>query len=132
MEPSLPPPIPEPQPEKPRPPAMSLAARLLNVFATPGEVFEDVKAAPSSVANWLVPAVLLAVVSVLFGIVMASQPAIRQQIREQQAKSLDQRVAAGHMTRAQADQTLDMLDKATLPIVVVSMPFVGLARVFWW
>ena len=40
--------------------AMSLAARLLNVFATPGDVFDDVKVAPASTANWLVPALLLA------------------------------------------------------------------------
>ncbi|HLP78356.1 MAG TPA: hypothetical protein VK327_15735, partial [Candidatus Paceibacterota bacterium] len=39
-------------------PHMSLPARLLNIFAIPGEVFRDVKAAPRSLANWLVPVVL--------------------------------------------------------------------------
>src|SRR3989442_13240174 len=104
MEPSLPPLVPEPKPEAPRPHAMSLAARLLNVFATPGEVFEDVKTAPAAVANWLVPGVLLALVSIVMAIIISSQPAIRQQIREQQAKLIDKQVEAGKMPREKADQ----------------------------
>src|SRR5439155_20141913 len=38
-----PPPILFSQPEPAKPPAMSLAARLLNVFAIPSEVFSEVK-----------------------------------------------------------------------------------------
>ena len=36
-------------------PASSLAARLTNVFVSPGEVFEEVKVSPPTVSNWLVP-----------------------------------------------------------------------------
>ena len=38
-------PMPEPQPETPQVLAMSLVGRLLNVFATPADVFQEVKAA---------------------------------------------------------------------------------------
>ena len=54
---------PEAPPEAPPPPAMSLVGRLLNVFATPGDVFQEVKAAPETAANWLVPALILIAVS---------------------------------------------------------------------
>ena len=42
---SVPPPPPEPS---------SLADRLTNVIAAPGEVFEEIKNAPMHASNWLV------------------------------------------------------------------------------
>ena len=36
----------------------NLGTKLLNVMVSPGEVFEEVKAAPVNLANWLVPTVL--------------------------------------------------------------------------
>ena len=111
---------------------MSLAARLLNVFATPGEVFEDVKAAPAAVANWLVPGILLALVSVLMALIISSQPAIRQQIREQQAKLIDKQVQSGKVPRERADQALEVMEKFMVPAAVVSAVVVSLLRVLWW
>ena len=48
------PPEPAPAPAAP----MSLAARLLNVVAAPGEAFDDIKHKPVNHANWAVPATL--------------------------------------------------------------------------
>jgi hypothetical protein len=45
------------------PTSSSLAARLLDMFASPGEVFDEVVAAPPRFANWLVPTVLVALAS---------------------------------------------------------------------
>src|ERR1039458_4693749 len=86
---------PNARPDAPPPPAMSFAARLLNVFAIPGEVFETVRANRLCVANWLLPALLLAAVWVFTTIVMFSQPSIQKQVRElgeQQSKALEQQV----------------------------------------
>ena len=66
-----------PSPEAPPPPAMSLAARLLNVFAIPGEVFEVVKASRVCLGNWLLPVLLSAVVGTVSAIVILSQPAMQ-------------------------------------------------------
>jgi len=131
MEPGSPP-IPEAPVPPPRPPPMSFAARLLNVFATPGEVFEDVKAAPHSVANWLVPAFLLGVVSVLFAVIIFSQPVIKQQTREQWGKMLEAQVSSGHMTREKANETLDAFEKMLLPIGIVSGVVSSPVRLLWW
>ena len=75
-------PVLETPPDAPQPRAMCFAARLLNVFATPGEVFEGVKASRFCVGNWLLPALLSAVVGVLTVIVILSQPSIQRQVRE--------------------------------------------------
>jgi hypothetical protein len=132
-----PPTVPEPQPEVARPPSTSLAARLLNIFAVPGEVFDEVKAAPTSALNWLVPVLCLAVVGVLSAVIIFSQPAIQQQIREQQAKKMDQVVKSGKMTQADADKALAMMDKFTGPTMMKIFGAVGgvvgsFVHVFWW
>jgi hypothetical protein len=116
---------------------MSLPARLMNVFAVPGEVFEEVKATRKSVANWLVPAAIASVVGALAAIVMFSQPTIRQQIREQQEQAFEQNVKAGKMTREQADQAMTMVEKFTGPTMMaifgsVGAVAAGFARLFWW
>src|SRR5260221_6341536 len=104
-----------PPPPAPAPPATSLPARLLNVFAVPGDVFEEIKSSRPSVANWLVPMILMAIVGVISAIVMFSQPAIQQEVREQQSKAIEQRVKGGQMTRAQADQMEAMAEKYMTP-----------------
>ncbi len=133
-------PVLESPPEAPPPPAMSLAARLLNVFAIPGEVFAGVKASRVSVANWLVPALLSAVVTVLTAIALVSQPAIQKQmheVTERQAKALDQQVKAGKVQQADADRVLAFTRGITAPptlkfLASMGGAVIGVARVFWW
>jgi len=133
-----PPPILEtPQPAAPKEPTMSLPARLMNVFAVPGEVFEEVKDTRKSAANWLVPAAIASVVGALAAIVMFSQPTIRQQIREQQEQAFEQHIKDGKMTRQQADQAMTMVEKFTGPTMMaifgsVGAVAAGFARLFWW
>lgn len=119
------------------PPATSLAARLLNVFATPGEVFDEVKAAPSTASNWLVPAIIFAIVGVLTAFVMFSQPAIVQKIHEQQVQAMDKMVKDGKMSQADADKGLAIADKFTGPAMLKIFGSVGavvgsFVRLFWW
>lgn len=111
---------------------MSLAARLLNVFAIPGEVFEVVKASRASVGNWLLPMLLAMVVGMVSAISILSQPAIQGQMHEQQAKLLARQVQAGKMTRAQADQTVALVQKFTVPLTVIATVMVSVIRVLWW
>lgn len=119
---------------------MCLAARLLNVFAIPGEVFEGVKASRVSAWNWIVPALLSAVVGVFMAIVVVSQPALQRQMHErieQQAKALDQQVKEGKVKQAEADRALALTraiaEPATLRVLGGTAAAVfGVARVFWW
>ena len=119
------------------PPTTSLGARLLNVFASPGEVFEEVKNSPPRTANWLVPALIYIVVGVISAFVIFSQPAIVQQIHDQQEKVMDQQVKAGKLTQAQADQAMAAIDKFTGPGMMIVFGSVGalvgsFIHIFWW
>jgi hypothetical protein len=116
---------------------MSLPARLLNVFAVPGEVFAEVRDHAMSHLNWLAPALLGAVVGVVSVVILFSQPAIQQQVREQQAKAIEQQVKAGKLTQEQADQALSAIDKFMGPTFLkiaggASAVVVSFVRVVWW
>src|SRR5574341_368923 len=102
MEESLPP-MPPVAPEPPAP-ATSLFERLTNVFVAPGEVFDEVKSSRSSVANWLVPVILSALVGVASVFVIFSQDNIVQQVREQQELALEKQLA--HMPKAQREKVI--------------------------
>lgn len=96
-------PTPESQPDTSQPPATSLPARLMNVFAAPGEVFEEVKAAPVSTANWLVPALLIIVVSWIAAWLIFSQESFVHQVNEIADKAIEKQIEKGHMPKEQAD-----------------------------
>ena len=95
---------PEALPEAPQPPAMSLGGRLLNVLATPGDVFEEVKAAPETTANWLVPALILIAVSWVAAVVIFLQPAIKQQLGDLTEQAIQRQIDTGHLSEQQAEQ----------------------------
>jgi hypothetical protein len=97
-------PTPEPQPVEPPAPAMSLAGRLMNIFAAPGDVFDEIKTAPHRTSNWLIPALLLIILSWVSSWLIFSQPAIQQQMSDLSNKAIDRQVEKGKLTSAQADQ----------------------------
>ncbi len=117
---------PEPSPgESPRS-ASSLTGRLLNVFAAPGEVFGEVKAAAPSVANWLIPVLIFVVAGTISMCIIFAQPAVQQTIHDQQVKVLDQQVQQGKMTQAQEDKALEIMDKFMGPTMLAIFGSVGL------
>ncbi len=116
---------------------MPLLARMMNVFAVPGEVFEDVKRSPNSPASWLVPILVACVVGTVSALILFSQPAILDEMRGMRSKAMQQQVDQGKITQAQADQAMSMVEKFTTPAVmkisgVVGALMVSFARVFWW
>ena len=122
---------------EPKPPRTTLWSRLANVFAAPGDVFEEVKSSAPSVGNWLAPALLLAFAGMISTLVIFSQPEIVQTIHEQQQKAFDKQVAAGKMTQAQADQAAAMAEKFSGPTMMKIFGSAGAAvfsfiSLFWW
>ncbi len=130
------PPTPEPLPAAPPTPAMSLAGRLTNVLAAPGDVFEEVKGSPPAPANWLAPAILLIVVSWVSAWLIFSQATIRQQLTEIADKAIDKQVEKGRLKGAQADEARQAAEKMTglsYTIGAAAGPVLGaFASPFWW
>ena len=131
------PPITESKAAAAQTPATPLTAKLFNVIAAPGEVFAEIRDAPVRTATWLVPVLIFAVAGVITVCILFAQPAIRQTIRDQQAKVLDQQVQQGKMTQAQEDQALQAMDRFMGPAMLSVFGSVGAVlnsfiSVFWW
>jgi len=99
------------QPAVPQEGPQSLGTRLLNVFAAPSEVFDSIKNTPPAHANWLVPALLLIVVSWIGAWLIFSQESVQQQMREAAEKAIDQQIARQHMSEQQAEQARQAAEK---------------------
>ena len=108
----------------------------MNVFAAPGELFDEVKVTRTRMVNWLVPAIIASIVGVAFTLVMFSQPGILRQIHQQQERTFEKQVQAGKMTQKQADQALEMTQKFSGPMMkifgAVGAVVTSFVRLFWW
>ncbi len=124
-------------PEQSLTPRTSLGSRIANIFAAPGDVFDELKHTPESAANWLVPVALSIVVGIVFSFVVFSQPNIQKEIRDAQEKALSDKVQQGKMTQEQMNQAMAAIDKFAGPstfkiIGSIGAIFVTFGRLFWW
>ncbi len=115
-----PPSLPELQPQLTETPRTSLPARLLNVFAVPDDVFDEVKATAPSTPNWLVPTLLLVLVGWLGAWLIFSQPAVQQQMSELTDQAIQKQVEKGKMPKEAAEQA-----RRVAQIMVKVGPFVA-------
>jgi len=127
---------------------MPLLARMMNVFAVPGEVFDDVKRAPDSPGSWVIPILLGCLVGIVTAIILYSDPAVVANTRrmmdhrmESQRQSLRKQVDEGRMKQAEYDRVVKGMEQvfnaattsSALKVInsVVAVA-VGIVRVFWW
>ncbi len=103
-------PVQEPPPATP-PPRMSLVGRLFNVFATPGDVFQEVTTGGTATAHWLVPALLLILASWLAAWLVFSQDSIKHQLSEITDQAIQKQVERAHLSEQQAEQARAMGEK---------------------
>ena len=126
----------EPASAAPQPPAMSLGGRLLNVFATPADVFQEVKTSSVSQANWLVPAVILLLVGWTALWLVFSQDSINHQLSEITDQAIQKQIDSGRLSEREAERLHDAADKwaGVGPKVIAALVPVlgGFATPFVW
>jgi hypothetical protein len=122
-------------PDPPRP-ASSLFSRLTNIFAAPGEVYDEVKASPPSTANWLRPALVLILVSWVGAWLVLSQDTVKQQLSDITSKAIEKQIEKSRVPKAQAQAARQAGEKwgsIGMKISMVAGPvFVAFASPFWW
>jgi len=109
---------------------------LLNIFATPGEVFQAVKTGPASTANWLVPALIFIAVSWAAAVLIFSQESIKHQLSEITDQAIQKQVDNGGLSEQQAEQARAMGEKwagiSTKIGAALHPLIVGLGGPFFW
>src|SRR5947208_3351955 len=112
-------------------PSPSLPARMFNIFAAPGEVFDSIKNTPPAHANWLVPALTLLAVSWIGAWLVFSDAAIRQHMRELSEKAIDQQIASQRMTQEQAEKAEKVADIVPIALAVAGPVVAAFATPFF-
>ena len=92
---------------------MSFSDKLVGIFASPSELFDNVRQTPPTSSNWMIPTLILIVVGILMAYLMTSNPVLSDQMKrmtsEQMEKGLQKQIAAGKMTQEQANQARDQM-----------------------
>ena len=107
------------------PAATSLLSRLTNVFAAPGEVFDEVKSRPPKAFDWLGPLLLSCLAGVVFACVVFSQDRLLRPIIEAQEQAIQKQIDAGKMSKQQGQQAIDMIEKIMNPTLMKIFGSVG-------
>jgi hypothetical protein len=100
---------------------MPFTEKLANIFASPGELYDNVRDTPQSAINWLVPALVFLVISIVMNMVMMSNPSIADQIGQMMRKGMDDAVAQGKMTSEQAEQSYEMMRPGSTMFTILAM-----------
>jgi hypothetical protein len=94
---------------------MSLGNRMLSIYATPGEVFDQVRSSPPCAGNWLLPTLVLLLAMAAAVWIRFAKPAVILQIREQSARQVQKMVQAGKLTADQADAADERTQRLLTP-----------------
>lgn len=82
----------------------------MNILVAPGEAWDSVRLEPFRASNWMAPVLISIAVGILFVCVAFAQPAVMDEVMSLQTAQLDQRVASGNMSAADADKAKEQID----------------------
>jgi len=120
---------------------MSFTETLTNIFASPGELFDNVRLTGTRIANWLVPLIVFVAVIILMNQIVIHNTSLADQLGAAIKKSMSQQVQSGKMTQEQMDQVYDTYARPgstmstifTVGGVIIVMPIILLlvSLVYW-
>lgn len=87
---------------------MSFTDKMVNIFAAPGELFDDVRVTPPTPSNWVVPMLMFIVVAFLMSRVMFMNPLLVGQMTDMVQSGIDKMVESGKLTPEQAETAAEM------------------------
>ena len=98
---------------------MSFTEKMTNIFASPGELFDNVRSTASTPSNWVVPMIIFILIAFGMSQLTMRNPSLAEQLKTQIAqqteKKLQESVQAGKMTAEQADQAREQTARFTDP-----------------
>jgi hypothetical protein len=97
--------------QAPSAPTISFSDIVINVFVSPAEAYEGIRTSPSRSSVWVVPLLLMFLLSIGYTWMMFTNESVKNQLLDQQRERLQEQVASGGISQERADQTLDAMEK---------------------
>jgi hypothetical protein len=95
--------------------ALSVLDKATGIITEPVKVFENIANTPKNSTDWLIPFIFLVVFAALSGLIMLQNPAVREEVKSKaharMEKAFDKQVSTGRMSKAEAQEQLDKIEK---------------------
>lgn len=126
--------------QAPSTPTISFGDIVMNVFASPSEAFEGIRTSPTRASVWIVPLIVVMLLSSCFVWMIFSNETMKNQVIDAQRQRMQEQVAEQRITQDRMDQTMEQMEKAggmmaafgivgAVIMIVVTFFVVGL--IFW-
>jgi len=106
---------------------MSFTEKLVNIFAAPGELFENVRLTGKTASNWIIPVAIMIVVAIAMQQIIMTNPSLSDQTKAMVEKAtkerLDKAVQEGKMTPEQAEQQRQQIENFSNPSSGLNIAF---------
>lgn len=126
--------------QAPSAPTISFTDIVMNVFASPAEAFEGIRTSPTRASTWLIPIIILIILSSVFTWLIFTNDALKAQVVDAQRVRLEEQVRSGQITQERADQAMEGIDRAggvfiafgiIGSVLMISITFFGAGLIFW-
>jgi hypothetical protein len=126
--------------QAPSAPTISFSDIMMNVFAAPADAYEGIRTSPARASVWVVPLIILMLLSSCFTWMMFTNEAMKAQFMDSQRTRMEAQVQAGKMSQEQADRAMDQMEKSGGMMIVfgiigavlmITIMFFLVGLVFW-
>jgi hypothetical protein len=100
--------------------SMSFTDKIAGVFASPGELYENVRLTPRTASNWVIPTLILIVLSIAATFLVMNDPVLMDQMMAPQREALAKAVQEGRITQDVADRQAQMMGSGS-PIFLIGL-----------
>jgi len=105
-----------PQPVKP----MSFTDKIAGIFASPSELYDQVRLAPPTASNWVIPTLILIIFTIASMVLVLNDSVLFDQMMAPQREALAKAVQEGKITQQAADQQERMVSSGS-PVILISL-----------
>lgn len=110
---------------------MSFSDKITGVLTEPSNVFENIKIFGPKLSDWLIPLLMLIVLTILSTYLITTNPEIKAEIdaKQRQAieESLDKQVKEGKITQQQKEEQLEQIEKFTSGPAMKIIQYISIA-----
>ncbi len=99
---------------------ISFTDKIAGVFASPGELFEQIRLAPPAASNWVVPTLILIILTIASMVLVLNDPVLFDQMMAPQREALAKAVQEGRITQQAADQQEQLVGSGS-PVILISL-----------
>lgn len=91
---------------------MSFTEKMVNIFASPGELYENVRDTGPTRSNWVIPAIILVIASVLMTQLMLSNASLVDQLDRTMRQAMEKSLEGRNLPPEQMERAQQQIDQA--------------------